>query len=245
MRTSIFALSLIAVLATSSEAAVIANLDDDFISDQTGWSYLWNPTNAPLGTASGYVSLIDNGGSKWVTGALDPSDDFTNSNNDTQDANASLGMQYNGSEVRWLLGGQDAGSSTDGLDHYFIAGYTIQPGQAGDATASFDGSASANGNGAELVVLVNDTVVHSVSGAGSTALDFTGISLGTLAAGDTVYFAARGLESADSRNNQRVFTSSPTNLSIEMAAIPEPSCLLLAGMISLGCLACRRRDSQR
>ncbi|MEM9643732.1 MAG: hypothetical protein AAF989_01965, partial [Planctomycetota bacterium] len=201
-RYLLFAL-LAAAGICNGQAEIIANLDDEFNQiPSSGWAYLWNPTSIPIGDSTNYEAL-NNANNKIEIASVDVND-VLNSGNDAGEANATLGIQHRATDnVRWMLGGQNATgavASTDGLDHYLIVAYTIQPGEAGDITLIGDFS---SGSSAEFRAYVGDTLIDSTTFASNGQKDVN-YDLGTLAEGDTVYFAMIG-DSAQNRNTQRFF----------------------------------------
>lgn len=223
------------LVAACVRADVIADLEADYIGDQTGWSYLWNPTDVAVGNSAGYESLAGSSDDYQVS-AEDGTDNYTNSHNNTLDANTLTGVLGDDTGINYVLGGKDAVSSTDGFDHYFIFGYTVQSGDlTGEATLTFDGNVSGNGSGAEVLVYLNDTLLLTQSGV-KNEIDFSDLDLGVLSEDDTVYVALRGVDSADLRNDQRIYISGLT-----LDVIPEPATIGMLGFGAFGLLALRRR----
>ncbi|VGO20482.1 hypothetical protein SCARR_02545 [Pontiella sulfatireligans] len=243
MKKWIIALTVVAV-ASCAQAVIIADGNTDWAGDRVGWSYQWNPTGAAIGTASGYSALTFSGTVNSLVDATAATSDYTNSHNTALATDTETGFwnpnstDTAGTGIEWILGGADAVNSTDGLAHYAILGYTIQSGDlaaGNEITTTFDGFISNSGQGGEILVFINDTQVHSDSGTGNT-LDVTEVSLGTVSEGDTIYFAARGLDSADTRNLQRIYMAT-----YQLSAIPEPATLGMLAAFGGGILFIRRR----
>jgi len=155
-----------------------------------GWSYLWNPTGV-LGDAANYRPLAPNTINTFPSangGGIFPM--FTNFGNIAFNSEGQLDFRF-GRVSRTSI---HPGKSAPGKDYRAIIAYTVQAGEAGEirlansslAKYRVDGTPA---NGVDLDVYVNDTPVTELRKSGFqslTATRFDG-SLGTLAAGDTIY----------------------------------------------------------
>ena len=119
----------------------IANLDLEFGAVSTlgevppHWSFLWNPTGVPLGDVANYEPLTATA-NDWLSSSADGTGLDGNSANIVGIFDSGNSSRYN--EVAYLNSGLSAANSSDGLDHYVILGYTIQPGQEGFITFNLD-----------------------------------------------------------------------------------------------------------
>lgn len=159
-------------------------------SPAAGWNFLWNP-NGILGTAANYQPLAPNTVNSFPAangGGIFPM--FTRVSN----------LPFNHPDQGAFRYGRIAKTSIHpgkfvlGKDYRAIIAYTIQSGEAGkihianSSLAKYRVSGTPT-NGVDLDVYVNDRLLSSLSKNGFQSLaatDFNG-SLGTLAAGDTVY----------------------------------------------------------
>lgn len=169
-------------LSQSAQAKVVADFQADFHPKRpsAGWVYQWNPTGVEIGNSAQYADLDAKG--TWCV-QVDSSVTYTDK---------SLGngrWLHITNKGEWTPGLGKKNSASDDLNHYGIAGYTIQPEQAG--TAVIKGS-SLKGlkdwTSGELRIYVNDTEVHSVNVKGTEEISFD-VPLGEVKAGDTVYVA--------------------------------------------------------
>lgn len=78
-------------------------------------------------------------------------------------------------------------------------------------------------------------VVSNWTGTEAGVIDRTDIELGTLNTGDKISFAARGMDSSDARNLQRIYAEV-----LQIEAIPEPATLGLLGIGALITLLVRK-----
>ena len=147
----------------------------------TAGTDLWNATG-PIGTAANYAPL------QWCAGLI-PSLSYTT------DGTSNFPTPNNGGYTRIAsMGGhpgEGAAQTTDNIDRFTIAAYTVQAGQAGTygiagSSLTFQDPAAV---GVILRVYVNNTQKARfifMSGGASTNFD---TPLGALNAGDTVYVA--------------------------------------------------------
>ena len=110
-----------------ASAGAVADYRDDFqpTTPKTGWSYWWNPT-APL-----VFEVAPNSGIFMMTpDALEPlgadgSNYETVVNGTRPDAAPGSNLAATATS---LIPGQGSGQTTDDVEHYVLAAYTIQPG---------------------------------------------------------------------------------------------------------------------
>ncbi len=213
------ALSCAAVLAlgSSARATVIANYNDDFYGGgtwKTGWSYQWN--NGAIGTASNYQNLPY----WWAGGAA-----YINSGT-YPDPSAGYAAAAHAPS-----GGYSSPGSTS---IFSIAGYQVQPGEAGigslTSSTIYIPYAGIGSDGVVVNVYVNDTLKGTVPVTTTTGSFDMG--LGTLAVGDRVYVAVGSGSTLD-------YDSFQVNYSIDV--VPEPSTAILTAAGLFGLLAGARR----
>lgn len=232
-----FVFTITSVISTSTNADVIAELFDDFAAPaNTGWSYLWNPAGVTIGDGANYIPIPVVGSN--YTDSTTPVAVGTAGGNgnylDLRVAGATPSLR--------VISGLDAGVATapgDGIDHYAILRYTIQPGEAGDVT--FDSTRFGLGNnGNTIAAYKNDVFVNSITATGNTAINF---NFGAVNVGDTLDIAVLTPDNGASRNARRIFisTSFDHEFNREIPAIPEPSSLALFGLTALGLVTRRRR----
>ncbi|MCX6971531.1 MAG: hypothetical protein NTV93_15440 [Verrucomicrobia bacterium] len=177
-RSFFLSLAFVLVLASGASAGVVADYGADFHGTipKDGWTYQWN--NGPIGTQSKYQDLVwwEYGGRYIATPQVYP------------DESSPAGY------VALSKGGNShPGSSASEGDPevYAIAGYEVQPGQAGKGSITKSSITVPNtGKGSDGVVVqiyVNDTLKDTIQATGTT--DSFDLSLGTLAVGDRVYVA--------------------------------------------------------
>ena len=163
---------------------VTLNYSDEFQGDppSSGWSYLWNSGGA-IGNSANYSAMAWNG-------VYYDSDGVDNGLPDA--GNLAWGNLT-------ATGGHTGPSSGQGQAHnrYVIAAYTVSV--AGDyaiVNSDFTDSNSGCGDGAELKVYLNNTLMVDTSfpNGGSTTFN---VSLGSLSAGDVIYVAAGPGDSHD------------------------------------------------
>lgn len=240
--------------ATDANAVtIIAEFGDDFSATTNihtpshgngTWAYYWNRpdnwtaggsayvgTTGLLGDTSRYALLVNTGnaGTPWTA---DGDVDGTNSNPDRY---VRFGAYNSSSDSVSLHPGAQPGFSTNQVDRYAIAAFTV-------ATTDFyhlvDGrlwTGSALSDGVDVWVHVNNgTPVKlgvSTGGTGSSTAFTYSYAFGELQAGDTIYvaFGTNGNPSSD---------GSAANFAI---AVPEPSRALLLAAGGLLILLGRRR----
>ncbi|NOX55975.1 MAG: tandem-95 repeat protein, partial [Planctomycetes bacterium] len=214
---------------------IVADFNDDMqgSAPAAGWSYLWNK-NGPIGDSANYVPLIWSGvtyDADGVPGGPAPGD----------------GKYINMRKMRGHPGAGVAEGSA--VDRYAIAAFTVsRPGFYRIVDSSITPwHPNGNGNGIELVILVNNTLVDNsrqiVPPQTTASFDQP---LGLLSTGDTVYVAIgpnsnsgadpfsldfslaldpAGL-SVEVRNTQPVFDL-PTQVSLDISKDPQ---LLLSAL---------------
>ena len=224
-------------LAVSAQAGIIADFQDDYLFTHEdgktrveacadGWDYMWNPTGTAVGTAANYASLVQD--DDWWSDPYCPT--------------ASFPCPWPAYVLNiGATGGSPGAGTQQGYDpeYFAIAAYTLQSGEAGlvNITDSSFSVTSADSNGVELRVYVNDTLKTSFVQAGGAAASNFDASLGFLAVGDTVYVAAgpNGNINNDGFVWDYTLTSSP---------VPEPTAgaiALTAGLFGLLACAWRKR----
>jgi len=225
-KTNLLILTSITSLA---HAAVIADHQADFsaTTPDTGWAYLWNPTNFTIGTSANYIPLLTNGGGYTTDG---------NGVNNGQIDSAFL--QIGGPGIH---PGSGTGEATDGNDHAAIIAYTVQAGEEGSLSI-INSSALRSGqfgpDGTFISVYLNDIFIDSVEvpksadgiNPGSALFDF---NIGNAAIGDTVYIAV-GAGTGAGQDGLNSF-------GFQIDSIPEPSSALLLGLSGLTISLRRRR----
>lgn len=170
---------VVSIASMGQAQTVIADYQMEFNSRRpaVGWAYYWNPTGSAVGTADAYSELV-NGDGNWQT--------FINTA-ERADAAHVQNMNAKRQHTRlYIVGASAAKNSTDGLDHYAIAAYTIQPGEAGQI-ALVDESKTWIKDRSTVKVFVGDVEKFSKTGSGD--LGPLKVELGALRAGETVYFA--------------------------------------------------------
>lgn len=163
--------------STQQTTTVVANYINDFGSPAANpnWTYLWNDGGA-IGNSANYTPMLWNG-------VLYDSDGVNNGFPDN--TNLAWG-NFTG------VGGHTGRSLGQGqaVNRFVIAAYTVTV--AGDYSISNSNYTDANsgcGDGAEVLVYVNNTLIstNSFPNGGSTTFDG---SLGSLQVGDVIYVAA-------------------------------------------------------
>jgi hypothetical protein len=243
IKTTLLAATTSIGLSGAASADVIADFVDDFptvngIGPQfdgtetttAGWDYMWNPLGV-VGVSADYQSLVPNtvdvGGN-----TVDDEGLYTNVGNVGFNAGGQGNFRYG----RIGIGTSHPGVYSIDTDYRAIYAYTIQAGEAGIisiADSSLVNFGNTNGNGIDLDVYVNDTLIaaRSIDGFNSfTATDFDG-SLGTLSVGDTVYVTVG--HNGNSGNDAFVIDYS-------LEVVPEPGSLALLGLGGLIMLRRRR-----
>ena len=210
--------SIIALLGLSGlgRAAVIANYFTEFqqSTPYTGWSYLWN--DGAIGTEANYKPLAYwwPEGSAYLNSATypDPSAGYA-------------------AASRYGLGYSHPGSTSI----FSIAGYQVQPGEAGigSLTSSMIYIPYAGGvsDGVVVNVYVNDTLKGTVPVTTATGGSFD-MGLGTLAVGDRVYVAV---------GSGPTLSADSFQIDYSIDVIPEPSTAILTAAGLFGLLAGARR----
>ncbi|MFW6164329.1 MAG: hypothetical protein ACODAJ_16290, partial [Planctomycetota bacterium] len=166
--------------AAASWAVTVADYQGDFQGGTfpTGWAYQWNETS-DIGTAAGYTDLIWDGASRW----------------DVDGAPGLPGPNPGAWVYLGATGGHPGRGVNDGVgtpfDRYAIAGYEVQPGEAGFLQVGGSGVTvnSGNSNGLDVRVFVNDTLANRIietPGGGPSSVNTV---LGRVGVGDTVYVA--------------------------------------------------------
>ena len=179
VRVLSIAVVCLCLTAGASWAVTVADYRADFQGGAfpAGWAYQWNGASG-IGTAAGYTNLMWDGGSRWdvdgVPGLPGPN----------PGAWAYLGAT-NGHPGR----GINDGVGTP-VDRYAIAGYQIQPGEAGALQVTGGVTVnSGNSNGLDVRVFVNDAQANRIvemPGGGAGSINTV---LGSVGVGDTVYVA--------------------------------------------------------
>ncbi|CAA6692395.1 MULTISPECIES: PEP-CTERM sorting domain-containing protein [unclassified Lentimonas] len=235
-------LSLLAgtAIAASASAQEIANFRGDYTTTSfaTGWTYQWNATGFNIGDSANYENLVASG-NNYVVDSPD-ANDLLNSVSPVGGTGNFLSVNLNttNGSVNYIGGETPASTATDTFSHYVILGYTVQAGEAGDnATFEQIGSGGSQ-NGGTYLFYKNDTLINTIVTAGDPSFGSgSGIDMGTVVAGDTLYLAYLQAEpGTDSRNANRSFVD--YNISL----IPEPSTYaLLGGLTALSFVMVRRR----
>ena len=180
-----------------------------------GWNYLCNSAGV-IGTSANYTGLgWDTANNAYVNGT---------------DYYPFVGYH----PVLYTITMHPGEGTSEGsaVDRFFIAAYTIQPGEGGQVTIA-DSSIEDYGilsNGVQLCVYVNDALkTNFIQAGGAVAGSFNG-SLGDLSAGDTVYVAV-------GPNGSYPYDTSRISFAL---TIPEPATLALLA-IGGGLALIRRR----
>lgn len=182
--TILFTALIVGVASISNpvNAKIIADYEAQFSasSPATGWTYKWNPTGVEIGHSNGYIDLVEPGGN-WRLVVDKNNPPGTNGPTDAK----WLKLQTDG---MWTPG-ESSKRASDALDHYVIAAYQIQQGEAGRGAikASHLQRSSEWGSG-EIRIYVNSTLITSVITAEKDAACFD-VSLGPLNTGDIIYVA--------------------------------------------------------
>lgn len=192
---------------------VIADLYNDFVQPaNTGWSYLWNPSGVTIGDSANYVPIPGVNAVLYAETAAADAVGTAGGNGNY----VSFHQAGNTLSIR-VIGGLDASASSDGLDHYAIARYTIQPGEEGDVTFNSIGPDSAAGlptginfnsqsGGNIIAAYKNDVLIGTVDTVGvaqfGMPVDF---DFGTCAVGDTLDLAFFNPDGGLTRNQRRFF----------------------------------------
>jgi len=219
-------LVVVFITTSSSVSGIIADFVDDYPAfngtgpaydgtetPTTGWDYMWNPLGV-LADSANYQSLVPN------TVGTDPqfgAPQWTNVGNvafnDTGQGNFRYGRVSTGTVHPGVVSS----------DYRSIMAYTIQPGEEGNISISGSSLRKYNtsGNGVDLDIYVNDTLIGplSINGYNSTtATNFDG-SLGSLSVGDTVYVTL-------GHNSNPGSDASIIDFSLFSGATPGPSVFL-------------------
>lgn len=153
--------------AVTTRTPIIADFAADFNTSTPapGWNYLWNPTGRGLTIQRSYALTSQIAGEHMQNAV---------------DLNINRSM---------ITSGAPTTKSTDGIDHYAIAAYTVQPGEAGQASIQNSKITTTDIKGSgKISIFVNKTLLGSdaISPNSSSSFD---IQLGELQVGDTVYLA--------------------------------------------------------
>ncbi len=180
----------------------IANLDlDQAAAGALGtlpenWTFAWNPTGVAIGDVANYETLtpVDN---DWRNQSPDALGTDGDPNNSVGVYDTSSASSYGG--VAYLNSGLSAESSSDGLDHYVIVGYTIQPGEEGYITFNVDLDSMTHSTfrlfkGSENM----DRRVYPVNGRKRPTL-----YAGFAEAGETIYLAMLATDDVDTFARRR------------------------------------------
>ncbi len=212
MKNFCFALTLIAgagffAQSTVSAQTVIADLYNDFAQPaNTGWSYLWNPSGVTIGDGANYVPIPGTSAVAYneVADAVSVGTAGGNGNNVNF-------LQAGGNLVSLrVIGGYDASvAGGDGIDHYAIARYTVQPGEAGDVTFESERINLQANAGNRIEAYKNDVLVDSFALPPNPAEFGAAVSLdfGTCAVGDNLDLAFLTPDNGATRNQRRMFIS--------------------------------------
>ncbi len=189
-----------ALASTQSRADTIASLTEDVQSRDSkrldGWSFKWNPTGVDLGNAAKYEDLVSGRGDFFrIAEYPKTTDNFANA---VVNKNKIEVYDRKGDGGWWLVSGASAETSTDGLDHYLILGYTIQEGEAGDLQVRTSGGNSAP---SKLRFYVNERLVEQQDFPDKLGEEIS-VDLGNLNVGDTVSVAFAA-DSSRGRNLRR------------------------------------------
>lgn len=166
MKNFCFALALVvgaslSVGSTAKAQTVIADLYNDYTQPaNTGWSYLWNPSGVTIGDGANYAAIPGTNAVAYNEVA------------DAVSVGTAGGNGGNGNNVSFLdtggtlslraIGGYDASVvGGDGIDHYAIARYTIQPGEAGDVTFNSSGINLQPNAGNAIAAYLNDVLIDT------------------------------------------------------------------------------------
>ncbi|CAA6679654.1 MULTISPECIES: hypothetical protein [unclassified Lentimonas] len=186
--TQITQLSLLGALtlAGNMDAKIIADFEADFSVTQLapGWTYKWNPTGVKIGDHANYMDLVAydapyEANCRYVVDL----------ENQPSPKNTLPNAQWLKIAKGFITPGDPILKSTDGLDHYAIACYTIQEGEAG--IGSIQNSKIArkfkDGSG-KISIFINGNELGSDEAVGDEASTFN-VPLGELKVGDTIYLA--------------------------------------------------------
>ncbi|CAA6692383.1 MULTISPECIES: hypothetical protein [unclassified Lentimonas] len=164
---------------------IIADFEEDFKIDnsQSGWTYQWNPTGVEIGQSDRYQDLKPESKKSWRL-VVDPA----------KKPGASSGPV----NARWLMArkgqitsGDSSEVSTDGLTHFVIVSYTIQPGEAGIISIQDSQIYGKNENSSNaLHIYVKDELLGTDVTTGKPS-SFN-INLGRMDEGDTFTLAVGG-----------------------------------------------------
>ncbi len=159
-----------------ADLTVVADYRDDFqgVSPSHGWQYLWN-ANGPIGDESGYIAMNWDGNNRYDSDAVVGLPDATE-------------FDWGRFQTGGLICPGDAANGSIAHDRCAIAAYSVRV--AGDYVIadSIIDQRNNSGDGTEVYVYVNDTLVHYITQGQNETSDFD-CSLGYLSPGDTIYVA--------------------------------------------------------
>jgi hypothetical protein len=223
----------------------------------TGWHYYWNPTNAPIGTASGYVPLT-------YIPSLTRFETAGGATNTYPDPAPGSNLFIDNDTV---YPGQAQSQAADGIEHYAIIAYTIQAadmtaaGATTTATATLDSyhfNIGSGGDGINARLYINDTPAPGrplqplpPDFVFDSSDPFLGgpFPIGDVQAGDTIYIAigASGPTFFGSGGTVPANDTADTlglSFTIALSPTPEPATVSVIGM-GIVCAAMTRRRRAR
>jgi hypothetical protein len=184
---------------TNVSAKVLLDLNADFNVKNTkpGLSFKWNPEWVELGNHVGYKDLVKNPKGPDLIAEAEHSPGM-----DSQSKNAKWLRVYKlvkhpsapeNPEIEYdvirMAPGAAKSVSSDDIDHYIIATYTIQPEEAGEISIKNSKIYRIQEQEyGQISIYVNDRHIGSDKLVGDTPSSFN-TSLGRLEVGDTVYIA--------------------------------------------------------
>ncbi|MGJ8639221.1 MAG: hypothetical protein ACSHYA_07480 [Opitutaceae bacterium] len=181
-RATCLLLSVFFTQLLSAEVIADYGVDFNLKKIKSGWAYQWNPENVEIEQRDKYLDLevVKN---FYAVDADNPPSRKKNKEAPHPDG-------------RWLIAKRRSVScgfgeqeSEDGLDHYVILSYTLQPGEAGLGRIINSEISRNNENGSHVFrIYINDRLLGTDILKGVEKQAFN-VELGRLEVGDTVYLA--------------------------------------------------------